>query len=197
MGRSDGPGNKKGNGAPFPSRRVVARGATRPAAPAATTATKVRPPGPEPKRTLPSVSANSVWSRPMPTLRPGCHLVPRWRMMMLPGTTCSPPNFLTPSRLPAVSRPLRELPPAFLCAIACLLRACDAALRERDVLDPQHRLQLAVAALATIVLAPLLLEHDHLGRPGLLQHLGRDLGAIDQRRADPGPPPPSPPIIST
>ena len=31
--------------------------------------------------------------------------------------TASPPNFLTPNRLPAVSRPLREDPPAFLWAI--------------------------------------------------------------------------------
>src|SRR4051812_20632969 len=37
--------------------------------------------------------------------------------MMLPGITASPPNFLTPRRRPAVSRPLREEPPAFLCAI--------------------------------------------------------------------------------
>src|SRR3546814_17287113 len=37
---------------------------------------------------------------------------------MLPGTTASPPNFLTPRRRPAESRPLRELPPAFLCAMA-------------------------------------------------------------------------------
>src|SRR5436309_3144832 len=37
--------------------------------------------------------------------------------MMLPGTTTSPPYFLTPSRRPRLSRPLREEPPAFLCAI--------------------------------------------------------------------------------
>src|SRR6185437_8308036 len=55
---------------------------------------------------------------PMPTLVPGCHWVPRWRMMMLPGITASPPNFLTPRRRPAVSRPLRDEPPAFLCAMA-------------------------------------------------------------------------------
>src|SRR6188768_4243628 len=36
---------------------------------------------------------------------------------MLPAITASPPNFLTPRRRPAVSRPLREEPPAFLCAI--------------------------------------------------------------------------------
>src|SRR3954468_22486102 len=37
--------------------------------------------------------------------------------MMLPGITFSPPNFLTPRRRPALSRPLRDEPPAFLCAI--------------------------------------------------------------------------------
>src|SRR5688572_30721639 len=39
-------------------------------------------------------------------------------MMMLPAITDSPPNFLTPRRRPAVSRPLRDEPPAFLCAIS-------------------------------------------------------------------------------
>src|SRR3974377_15828 len=67
------------------------------------------------------MSANSVWSLPMPTLRPGCHLVPRWRARMLPATTDCPPNSLMPRRRPAESRPLREEPPAFLCAIAQLL----------------------------------------------------------------------------
>ena len=38
--------------------------------------------------------------------------------MMLPGITAWPPDFLSPRRRPAESRPLRELPPAFLCAIA-------------------------------------------------------------------------------
>src|SRR6185437_6679455 len=48
----------------------------------------------------------------------GCHLVPRWRTRMLPASTASPPNFLMPRRLPSVSRPLRDEPPAFLCAMA-------------------------------------------------------------------------------
>src|SRR6478752_4854314 len=39
-------------------------------------------------------------------------------MRIFPVSTCSPPNFFTPKRRPAESRPLRELPPAFLCAIA-------------------------------------------------------------------------------
>src|SRR5262245_11084684 len=38
--------------------------------------------------------------------------------MMLPARTCWPPVFLTPRRRPAESRPLREEPPAFLCAIS-------------------------------------------------------------------------------
>src|SRR5262245_50928650 len=54
----------------------------------------------------------------MPTFSPGCHLVPRWRTMMLPARTRWPPVFLTPRRCPAESRPLREEPPAFLCAIS-------------------------------------------------------------------------------
>src|SRR6185312_7345086 len=37
---------------------------------------------------------------------------------MLPASTASPPNFFTPRRRPAESRPLRDEPPAFLCAIS-------------------------------------------------------------------------------
>src|SRR5688500_12077017 len=36
---------------------------------------------------------------------------------MLPARAAWPPNNLTPRRLLSLSRPLRELPPAFLCAI--------------------------------------------------------------------------------
>src|SRR5215472_4449998 len=41
--------------------------------------------------------------------------------MMLPGMTISPPYFLTPSRRPRLSRPLRDEPPAFLCAMCRFL----------------------------------------------------------------------------
>ena len=58
------------------------------------------------------------------------------------------------------------------------------ALGDRDVPDAQHGLELAVAALAAVVLAPPLLEDDHLGGAALLEHLGRDPSAIDQRRPD-------------
>src|SRR5262249_16894575 len=46
----------------------------------------------------PLISANKVWSLARPTLAPGCHLVPRWRAMMFPASTCSPPKIFRPSR---------------------------------------------------------------------------------------------------
>src|SRR5262249_12712362 len=82
-----------------------------------TTDTKVRPLALVWYWTRPSIRANSVWSLPMPTLSPACHWVPRWRTMMLPARQCSPPKSFTPRRWPAESRPLRDDPPAFLCAI--------------------------------------------------------------------------------
>src|SRR5438270_9759506 len=38
--------------------------------------------------------------------------------MMLPARTDWPPNFFTPRRLLSLSRPLRDEPPAFLCAMS-------------------------------------------------------------------------------
>src|SRR5579864_1974496 len=101
--------------------------------------------------------------------------------MMLPGMTISPPYFLTPKRRPALSRPLREEPPAFLCAIPCppshlVMPGLDPGIHvpllgdgrvtpghdARLVLAPgadfsnaQHGLVLAVAVLAPVVLPPL------------------------------------------
>ena len=49
--------------------------------------TNLRPSLPSRNATRPSVSANRVWSLPMPTLSPGYYLVPRWRTMMLPART--------------------------------------------------------------------------------------------------------------
>src|SRR5438045_2165006 len=117
--------------------------------------------------------------------------------MMLPGRTISPPNFLTPSRRPALSRPLRDDPPAFLCAILNLLRwrflrrrPPAAAPRGRrfppgqpDLGDLQHGLMLAMAVLAPVVLPPLFLEHDDLVGAALLNEGGADRSAIEQRRA--------------
>src|SRR6516164_11006669 len=109
----------------------------------------------------------------MPTCVPGWNLVPRWRTMMWPGTTISPPNFLTPSRRPRLSRPLRDEPPAFLCAIGhSFLMPRPARTGTSDLGNPKHGLVLAMPFLAPVVLPPLLFEDDDLARPGMLDHGG-------------------------
>src|SRR5215469_18588343 len=102
--------------------------------------------------------------------------------MMFPGMTISPPNFLTPSRRPALSRPLRDEPPAFLCAICRCCLSCGTD-RAGDIGDAQNGLMLAVSLLSPIVVPPFLLEDDDLGRPRLLDHRRADRSAIQKRRA--------------
>src|SRR5215471_14930703 len=102
--------------------------------------------------------------------------------MMLPGITISPPNFFTPRRLPRLSRPLREEPPAFLCAICCSLFALRT-VAAPDLVNAQDGQVLAMTLLATIVVPPFLLENDDLGRPRLLDDRGVDSRATEQRRA--------------
>src|SRR5580700_7408856 len=73
----------------------------------------------------PVILANKVSSLPRPTFSPGFTRVPRCRTMMVPpGTTC-PPNALNPSRCAFESRPFREVPCPFLCAIAVLSSPLD------------------------------------------------------------------------
>src|SRR6266850_5151083 len=67
--------------------------------------------------TTPSIIANRVSSLPRPTFFPGFHFVPRCRARMLPPRTFSPPNFLSPSLCEFESRPFRDEPTPFLCAI--------------------------------------------------------------------------------
>src|SRR5271168_3322206 len=100
--------------------------------------------------------------------------------MMLPGTTIWPPNFLTPSRRPALSRPLRDEPPAFLCAICCSYLALRI-VGAFDVGDAQHGLLLAVALLAPVIVPSLLFEDDDLGCPCLLDHGGAYQRAVKKR----------------
>src|SRR5258708_39614033 len=57
---------------------------------------------------------------PMPVPSPDLKRVPRWRTMISPPVTVSPANTLTPRRFAFESRPLREEPRPFLCAIAVL-----------------------------------------------------------------------------
>src|SRR6185369_11445975 len=70
--------------------------------------------------TTPSINAKSVSSFPRPTLLPGFHFVPRCRAMMLPPSTCWPPNFFSPNRCDCESRPFLDEPTPFLCAITQL-----------------------------------------------------------------------------
>src|SRR6266850_7342190 len=72
--------------------------------------------------TTPETSANKVSSLPRPTFFPGFHFVPRCRARMLPPRTLSPPNFFRPNRCEFESRPLRDEPTPFLCAIFNSLR---------------------------------------------------------------------------
>src|SRR6266852_1316413 len=101
--------------------------------------------------------------------------------MMLPGMTISPPYFLTPSRRPALSRPLRDEPPAFLCAISYPPRSPPPSAAGVDLGDPQHGLVLAVAVLAAIIVPPLFLEDDDLVGAALFDQFGADRGARQKR----------------
>src|ERR1700722_16983108 len=66
----------------------------------------------------PVILANSVSSLPRPTFRPGFTRVPRWRTIIVPPGTSCPPKALKPNRWALESRPFREVPCPFLCAIA-------------------------------------------------------------------------------
>src|SRR5208337_4489207 len=65
----------------------------------------------------PVILANSVSSLPRPTFSPGFTRVPRCRTMIVPPGTSCPPKALKPSRCAFESRPFREVPCPFLCAI--------------------------------------------------------------------------------
>src|SRR5581483_5354108 len=116
-------------------------------------------------------------SRPIPTFLPGCMRVPTWRTRMFPARTRSPPNTLTPRRCPWLSLPLRELPPAFLCAIELNSFLCDFHDLQRSQLLP-------VAALAAVAFAPLFLKHHDLFALPLLENLGRHFDVAERRCAD-------------
>src|SRR6185369_1685730 len=156
----------------------------------ASTETYLRPSLPSWKRTRPAPRANRVWSLPMPTFTPGYTRVPRWRMMMLPPMTCWPPNFFTPRRFDSESRPLRDEPPAFLCAISNYSEILFSGRGGRGFRlggllggllflatngeDAQQGHLLAMAVATAIVVPATLLEDDHLLALGLSDDFGRD-----------------------
>src|SRR5580700_5586227 len=109
----------------------------------------------------------------MPTPSPGLNFVPRWRTMISPPVTFSPANTFTPRRLAFESRPLREEPSPFLCAMFHL----------RD-LDPGQVLAVA----GTALVAALGLElHDPQLRAALVgDHPGRHRNAGQVRVDDVG-----------
>src|SRR6266545_3978108 len=67
--------------------------------------------------TVPGRVAKIVWSRPTPVPAPGRNFVPRWRTMIIPAFTSWPEKIFTPSIFGFESRPFRDEPSPFLCAI--------------------------------------------------------------------------------
>ena len=57
------------------------------------------------------------WRRPMPVPSPGRKRVPRWRTRIIPAFTVWPSKIFTPSIFGFESRPFRDDPRPFLCAI--------------------------------------------------------------------------------
>src|SRR5499426_4738814 len=89
---------------------------------------------------------------------------------MLPAVTNCPPKRFTPSIWGLESRPLRELPTPFLCAMTLHLDLGDA--------DRGHHLP--VPAVPAIVLPPLELDDEDLGALLLDDHLAGDLGRLER-----------------
>src|SRR4051812_39197156 len=126
----------------------------------------------------PVTLANKVSSLPRPTFGPGLIRVPRCRTMIdPPGTNC-PPKAFTPSRCAFESRPFRELPRPFLCAIALPLPLLSRTYLTRDLCRfappplrcrlPGHRTLLArllLAGLLRLLAALRLLQRPAACRP--------------------------------
>src|SRR5688572_3874630 len=101
---------------------------------------------------------------------------------MLPASTCSPPNFLRPSRFDSESRPFLVLPPAFLCAIAYLSnwqRGSEA----RDAGDFNFGIELTMRALTHVVLAPTEFNDDDFVALTMTLHCAHHFAAGDKRCA--------------
>src|SRR5215471_13551394 len=114
--------------------------------------------------TRPVIFAKMVSSLPSPAFRPGLNRRPRWRTMIVPPLTRLPSCAFTPRRCELESRPFRELPCPFLCAIHS----------HDDVLDAHAGVRRAMSPGLPHRLAPLLLEDANLGSPRIAFDDGND-----------------------
>src|SRR5215468_9778231 len=122
--------------------------------------------------TTPVTIAKRVSSLPRPTLLPGLNFGPRWRTRISPPLTSCPPKRFTPKRCALESRPLRELPTPFLCAMTLHL----------DLRDTDRGHDLPVPAVPAIILPPLELDDEDLGALLLDDHLAGDLRRLERLR---------------
>src|SRR6476661_4432337 len=143
---------------------------------------------------VPAALANSVSSLPMPTPSPGLNRVPRWRTMISPPLTYWPAKTLTPRRWASESRPLREEPRPFLCAIrryprgssgptSGWSRTTSGVLFDLDVGDFQAGELLPVTGELLVAPLGLELEDPELRVALVTEHLGGDRG-LGQRVAE-------------
>src|SRR5688572_23325714 len=100
--------------------------------------------------------------------------------MIPPARIAWPPKTLTPRRFDSESRPLRELPPAFLCA---LVVSCSLLRLAGDRVDAKLGVVLPVPLVLLVMLAPAHLEDLDLVVPTVRNHGGRDGDAGERGRA--------------
>ena len=108
-----------------------------------------------------------------PRALPGVEPRPRWRQMIEPACTCWPANTFTPRRLAWESRPLREEPSPFLCAIEAV------SLLELDPLDLDQAQARPVADLALGVLLRAVGHDVDLLAERVRDDAGRDGDALE------------------
>src|SRR5580693_8385561 len=101
-------------------------------------------------------------------------------MRILPASTSSPPYFLTPKRFECESRPLRVLPPAFLCAI----RVSPQGTLRDDLRDLHIGVGLPMCLLTLVMLAAPKLHDSHLVALAVCRHRRDHLGGTDVGRPD-------------
>src|ERR1700693_3434011 len=104
---------------------------------------------------MPATLAKRGSSEPRATFSPGKNFVPRCRTRIEPPVTSCPPKRLTPRRCEFESRPLREEPCPFLCAMV---------LGSFDSVDADFDHRLPVPLGPPVLLGALLLEDEHLAR---------------------------------